>query len=327
MKISDFKEKIDDIRLDENKKEEIWEHLNSSSKKKHNYFLRIANVAAIVAGVFIVANVGTYVYAGETLISKITRKWVGNTTKEFNESDINEINSEREYDDYKYTVCDCIYDEAASEVYFNVNISKIDGGNISYSNNGSVYYVEDGKEYKTLFIIDERQYAEKNIAFGMFLDGSTSANMTAGYEIVENEMNYYGSCGWSPNVNAQINFCIFEVPEDSSVININNVENLYQIKADECKKCESINIDYNNEKITISPYSIRITSNHEINDSVITINYKDGSINKYEDVDYSSVEYGTQEGISAEKKIITKKIIDISQISTVTINNEIIFSC
>lgn len=203
MKISDFKEKIDDIRLDENKKEEIWEHLNSSSKKKHNYFLRIANVAAIVAGIFIVANVGTYVYVGETLIPKITRKWVGNTTKEFNESDINEINSEREYDDYKYTVSDCIRDE----------------------------------------------------------------------------------------------------------------------------KCQSINIKYKNEDITISPYCIKIASNNNISVEKIEIEYNDDSKKLFTEADSTHSETSGSHGNLTEYIYHSKNTIELEKIKTVKINDEIVFSC
>lgn len=331
MKIDEFRKGIDKISADEEKKKEIWEKAKRNTERKYSGLFKTGIAAAIVLCLFGMANFGTYVYAGESLVSIITRNWSSNSKKEFIQDDINIAGDTKISRDYKYTVCDYVYDEASQDIYFTVKVARVDGKKIDepYNSIQSLYYIKDDENIREIIIFDRRRYGDKTVNFGMYLDETYSYGYSGGSEFVDGELFYYVSCLWDRKKDVKFNFCIIESDDETNKVYKEDLDEFFTIDSSNCKKCESLSLTYKNTDIIISPYCIRLSSNEsmKLDAETITIEYKDGTTATYSDGDYYSTESGGPEGSETEQKIHLSKVIDISEIKTIKINGETKYSC
>lgn len=330
MKIDEFRKGIEKISADEAKKKEIWEKAKKNTERRYSGLFKTGIAAAIALCLFGMANFGTYVYAGESLVSIITRNWSSNSKKEFIQDDINIAGDTKTSGEYKYTVCDYVYDEAPQDVYFTVKVSRVDGKKIDepYDSLQSLYYIKDDDNIREINIFDRRKHNDKTVIFGMYTDNSNGYSINWDREFVDGELFYYVSCLWNGKTDEKFNFCIIETDEATNKIYKEEMDIFFTIDSSNCKKCESLSLTYKNSDIIISPYCIRLITNEsaKLDAETITIEYKDGTTSTYSDGDYYSTESGT-EGRKTERKIHLSKVIDISEIKTIKINGETKFSC
>ena len=330
MKIDEFRKDIDKIGADEEKKKEIWEKAKRNTERKYSRLFKTGIAAAIVLCLFGMANFGTYVYAGESLVSIIARNWSRNSKKEFIQDDINIAGDTKISGEYKYTVCDYVYDEAPQDIYFTVKVSRVDGKKIDepYDSLQSLYYIKDDDNIREINIFDRRKDDDKTVNFGMYIDKTNSYALNWDREFLDGELFYYVSCFLDDKTDGKLNFCIIETDETTNKIYKEEMDVFFTIESSNCKKCESLSLKYKNTDIIISPYCIRLRSNEstKLDAETITIEYKDGRTATYSEGDYYSTQ-SSPEGSKTEQKIHLSKVIDISEIKTIKINGETKFSC
>lgn len=325
MKIEELKNRFDEISPDENKKKEIWNNLKQSTGRKHKIFFKIAASLATAACIFGIANLGTYVYAGESVVTIIAKSW-GNNKKQFFKDDINAINSEMKISDCEYTVCDYVYDEITSDIYITV---KVAGNAVRDTEiNGKTLYVED-KGY-SISPFDSRKYDDKTIDFGICFGNSKSWGYNLEYQTTDDGIYYYISGEWDSNADGNIKLCVVRSEEDNTIIKNSDVEYIYTIDKENCKKPKTINMTYNNTEVTVSPYCIfhKSDKSKKIGNEIITIEYKDGKSVSYDmrDSDSDTVKTDGLDSVAVKKLHLTKPI-DIDNIKSVEINGELKFTC
>ncbi len=326
MKIEELQNKFNDINPDENKKQEIWNNLKRKQGCKHSIFIKLITSIATAACIFGMVNLGTYVYAGESIVTIITKKWGRDTQKDFYKDDINNVNVSTKLLDFEYTICDYVYDEKASEIYITVKVKGPDARGIA--DKEKTYYVED-KGY-SISSFDSRKYESGTIDFGICFGNSKYSGYNLDYQITGNDVYYYISGNWDSNSDGNIKLCIIRSENNDTELEESDIEYVYTIDKENCVKPKIINMTYNNTETTVSPYCITFKSykSKQIDDEIVTITYKDGRTVSYDvkDSDSDSVETDGRDFYIIKKLHLTKPI-DIDNIKSVEINGELKFTC